>query len=244
MIQVLLFWIAVYFLGAVNFSVLLFRFLGKGDPRSRFSGNAGTFNVSRQLGKPWAAFILILDIARAYGIAALTLYWFSAVHLPVSAIALIAGNHFPIFHGFRGGKGVATYLGFTLFVCPWAVPVSMLAWLIVYKLAREAFVGSFFMVAVLTLGNLLIIRDNPPAMIGFFALFVLLCFTHRSNFASWFDIRTTKDIRAKSRSFQPITWAFLTTVASATIFLILNPNVVWVPFAGFVILCLVAPFFP
>ena len=57
-----------YLAGSVNFSILLFRILGREDPRRQFSGNAGVTNVYRQAGLLWAAVVLLLDIGRAFGV--------------------------------------------------------------------------------------------------------------------------------------------------------------------------------
>ena len=74
-----------YFAGSINFAIIILSLLGKEDPRTRFSGNAGTTNVCRQAGKGWAAIVLILDAGRAVGLAALALWIFFAFFMALGA---------------------------------------------------------------------------------------------------------------------------------------------------------------
>ena len=67
-----------YFAGSINFAIILLGLLGKEDPRTKFSGNAGTTNVYRQAGRGLAAVVLLLDAGRAVGLAALALYFLPA----------------------------------------------------------------------------------------------------------------------------------------------------------------------
>ena len=101
---------AAYLAGSINFSIILFKVLGRGDPRDKFSGNAGTVNVTRQLGRLWGGVILVLDIARAGAIAKVGTWLLPPPLVPVLGFFLVLGNQKPLFHGFRGGKGVASYL--------------------------------------------------------------------------------------------------------------------------------------
>jgi glycerol-3-phosphate acyltransferase PlsY len=144
-----------YLASSINFSIILFKILGQGDPRDRFSGNAGTTNVSRQLGKFWGAVILLLDLGRAIAIAQIGVLFLPAPLVPVLGLILVIGNQKPLFHGFRGGKGVAGFLGFTAFLSPMSAGLSCLVWVLAYGLFRVSFVGSFFMITVLGLGTMI-----------------------------------------------------------------------------------------
>ena len=152
-----------YLAGSVNFAILLFAFLGKGDPRSRFSGNAGTVNVGRQAGAGWAALVLLLDLARAAAVAWAALSFLPGGQAPWAGLALVLGNSYPCFHGFRGGKGVAAYLGFTIPIAPLAALLSALVWGGVYGLTRLPFAASFGMVAVLAAGTVTASAWDPAA---------------------------------------------------------------------------------
>lgn len=138
-----------YLAGSINFSILVFRFLGKGDPRSRFSGNPGVTNVYRQAGWALAALVLVLDMGRAAAVALLSQHFLAPQVVWWMAAGLILGNHFPLFHGFAGGKGVANFLGFSTALMPLAGGLAILAYGAVLALCRIPFVASFAMVAVL-----------------------------------------------------------------------------------------------
>ena len=102
--------ILAYLTGSINFSILLFKFSGKIDPRKEFSGNPGVVNVYRQAGIFMAALVWLLDMGRAIGVALACSYLLPTAQVPIGGLALILGNRFPCFHQFCGGKGVANYL--------------------------------------------------------------------------------------------------------------------------------------
>lgn len=170
-----------YLAGSVNFAVIFFKLAGKSDPRLNFSGNAGTTNVYRQGGILWAALIFVLDIGRAAGVACLALYWLPSLYVPWAGFFLVLGNSFPCFHGFHGGKGVANYLGFSLVVAPWWTVASAVMWLAAYGICRIPFIASFFMVFVLSAGQMISFRWEVPAVSAQGALLLLILFNHRKN---------------------------------------------------------------
>ncbi len=171
-----------YLAGSVNFAVIFFQLAGKGDPRLNFSGNAGTTNVYRQAGFLWAALIFLLDIGRAAAIAALAVYFLPPSFIPWAGFCLVAGNSYPCFHGFYGGKGVASYLGFLLFVVPWAAGLSAVIWLVVYGVVRIPFIASVFMILVLSVGQACFFNWVLGAFAGSAATFSLILLKHKKNF--------------------------------------------------------------
>jgi len=176
----------VYLAGSVNFSILLFHWLGKGDPRQQFSGNAGVTNVYRQAGWLWAAAVLILDLGRALLVAWTALQVMETAPVPWAGLALVLGNRFPCFHQFRGGKGVAGYLGFTILISPLAAGLSALAWVGVYGIVRIPFIASFFMIAVLAGGTIIAGGCNAVATSGAVATALFIYYNHKQNFAALF----------------------------------------------------------
>jgi glycerol-3-phosphate acyltransferase PlsY len=170
-----------YFAGSINFAIILLGLLGKEDPRTKFSGNAGTTNVYRQAGRGWAAVVLLLDAGRAVGLAALALYFLPAALVSWVGTALVAGNRFPCFHRFQGGKGVASFLGFTILIAPWGTVLSCLVWVFVYGIVRIPFIASFFMVLILG-GATASSGDSQAVSIAGTVVTVLLIFlNHRKN---------------------------------------------------------------
>ncbi len=170
-----------YVAGSVNFSIILFHLLGKGDPRGSFSGNPGVSNVYRQTGAGMAAGVLSLDLLRAAGVGLLSVRLCSPDQFGWCALALVAGNMFPLFHGFRGGKGVANYLGYTAVAFPWAALLAAWVWLLIFGIFRVPFLGSFGMVAALSLGLALRGGFSTTALVAVAAVTGLIIAAHRSN---------------------------------------------------------------
>ncbi len=170
-----------YLVGSINFAIILLRLLGKEDPRTQFSGNAGTTNVYRQAGRGWAAVVLILDAGRAVAFAALALGLLPFAFIPWIGFALVVGNRFPCFHGFRGGKGVAGYLGFTILISPWAVVCACLIWVVVHRIVRIPFIASFFMISILGVGMVAAGDGEMASIAGTLATVLLIVFNHRKN---------------------------------------------------------------
>jgi glycerol-3-phosphate acyltransferase PlsY len=174
-----------YLAGSVNFAIIYSKLAGKEDPRLSFSGNAGTTNVYRQAGILWAAIIFLLDIGRALAVAVIACYFLKAHLLPWAGFFLVLGNSFPCFHGFRGGKGVANYLGFTALIAPWAALASAAIWLIAYGIGRITFIASFFMVFTLAFGQAFTLHWKFSAVTGAAATFLLILFSHRKNITGY-----------------------------------------------------------
>lgn len=179
-----------YLAGSVNFAILLFRILGKGDPRSGFSGNAGVTNVYRMEGPVSAAIVLILDVGRAVLVALLAIYALAPSQVPWAGLALVIGNRYPCFHEFRGGKGVANYLGFTAAVSPAGALLSAAAWVAVYLVKRVPFIASFAMVSVLALAEIIACGHTMGAAAGSILTALFILFNHRKNLEEF--LRTGK----------------------------------------------------
>jgi glycerol-3-phosphate acyltransferase PlsY len=173
--------IGAYLVGSINFSILLFKILGEDDLRNKFSGNPGTTNVYRQLGMLWASLVLLLDVGRAMGVALISVNLLNMELVPWAGLALILGNRYPCFHSFRGGKGVANYLGFTTIISPVAAGLSALGWLLTYAIWRIPFIGSFAMVFILAVGTIAAGEYSLSATAGVAATAVLIYYNHKSN---------------------------------------------------------------
>lgn len=177
---ILLFAIA-YLAGSVNFSILVFRFTGRADPRRHGSGNPGATNVYRQAGGGWAAAVLLLDMGRAVMVALAAKMLLDFWQVPWVGLGLIVGNRFPCFHGFSGGKGVANYLGFSAAVAPVWAGIGILAWGVAHLIWRTPFLSSFVMLFFLTTGTVLAHgmgwRGGAGAVVT--AVFIIAC--HHQN---------------------------------------------------------------
>ncbi|HIT71815.1 MAG TPA: glycerol-3-phosphate 1-O-acyltransferase PlsY [Candidatus Scatovivens faecipullorum] len=187
--------IIAYAIGSINFSVLISRKMAGFDVREKGSGNAGTTNVLRTVGKKAAALTLLCDILKGVVsiLIAIIIGKFAkdlspAILVEVAALAVVIGHTFPIFFEFRGGKGVATSLGVILLI-NWKIGlICLLFGVILIAITRMVSLGSIsaaVLFAVLTV----FIRDSYIAGIEFefnFIIFGILLaafviFNHRSN---------------------------------------------------------------
>ncbi len=170
-----------YLAGSINFSIVLFKLLGKEDPRKGFSGNPGTTNVYRQAGIFWAVVVLLLDIGRAVAVAFAAVYFLDNTFITWIGFCLILGNRYPCFHGFKGGKGVANFLGFSAVLTFWAALVSGITWVAVNLITKKPFIASFAMVAVLGTGTILIFKENNAAITGTILTASFIIISHKKN---------------------------------------------------------------
>jgi glycerol-3-phosphate acyltransferase PlsY len=173
--------LAAYLAGSVNFSIVLFRILGWEDPREAFSGNPGVTNVYRIKGPVLAGIILVLDLGRSFLVAWAATHFLPLHLVPAAGLALMIGNRYPCFHGFRGGKGVSTFIGFTLYANPLFAAASMALWVLIYGIVRIPFIASFGMALVLMAGLFLYVKMDPVGVLLAFHMLVLVVISHRGN---------------------------------------------------------------
>ena len=148
--SLLLFVVVAYLIGSVPFAVVVSRLFGLADPRSFGSGNPGATNVLRTGNKLAALLTLIGDAAKgAFAVwlaRSLGPQWFDNATVPLVValvgLAALVGHVFPIFLGFKGGKGVATAAGVVLALNPWLGLGTLLAWLVVAVLTRYSSLAS------------------------------------------------------------------------------------------------------
>src|ERR1041385_1609797 len=155
-----------YLLGSIPFGYLIVRAGGRGDVRETGSGGTGATNVTRRAGKGAGLLTLALDAlkgAAAVLIARLVLtegfgvdWWVAA-----SAVAVVAGHCFPVWLGFRGGKGVATGLGVFAVLAPLALLCALVVFVIIVWATRYVSLGSVAAEALIPLAVLLL--DQPAA---------------------------------------------------------------------------------
>jgi len=180
MYSILLFIIA-YLAGSLNIPIGLFRLLGREDPRTHFSGNPGMTNVYRQAGIWWALVVLIIEMGKAMIIAAAAMKLLRLGLAPWIGFGLIIGNLYPCFHRFQGGKGVASFLGFSILIAPLSAGISMLLWPAVYLITRQPFIGSFIMVGLLSAGIINHCGTDAVAVTGTAASAIFIYYAHKQN---------------------------------------------------------------
>ncbi len=159
--------LAAYLLGAVPFGLLLSKWLSKRDPRDYGSGNIGATNAMRTGGKLVGALTLLADISKGAIPVSLSLM----LKLPESWIAAIAvttflGHIFPVYLGFKGGKGVATMLGVMLPWQPLIAAIGLLAWVILLKITHYVSLSSILAALLLPLLLALSGASAPALLVG------------------------------------------------------------------------------
>jgi glycerol-3-phosphate acyltransferase PlsY len=170
-----------YLLGSLSFAVLLVRWKTGKDIRTEGSGNAGATNVMRGYGKGLAALVAAADVGK--GAAAVLLVKLATAdprYAAAAAVAAVLGHVFPIFYGFRGGKGVATAVGAFLALSPYAMLVGLGIFFAVVALTRYVSLASC--VTAVLLPPLCGLFHAPRSVLAAAAVVaVIIVLKHREN---------------------------------------------------------------
>jgi glycerol-3-phosphate acyltransferase PlsY len=170
--------IGAYLLGSIPFGLLLTHFAGLGDIRKVGSGNIGATNVLRTGKRGLAVATLILDGGKG-ALAVLIAARFGENFALIAATASVIGHLFPVWLGFKGGKGVATTLG-VLLALSWPVGVAACAvWLVTALLTRYSSLSALVSVATSPLVAL-VLADQGVASVAMI-LAILVIWRHREN---------------------------------------------------------------
>lgn len=172
---------AAYLIGSVSSAIIVCRLMGLDDPREQGSGNPGATNVMRIGGKKAAAITLLGDalkglipvlIAKSLGVDTLI--------LSLVVFAAFIGHLYPVFFGFKGGKGVATTLGVTLGVT-WLLGIVVAGtWFIIYKISKISSLSAL-VAAVLTPAYVWFIVGDKYLVTVFVFIPIILLWRHKSN---------------------------------------------------------------
>lgn len=184
-----------YLLGSIPFGYLAGRANGI-DIRLNGSRNIGATNVLRTLGKPWGIAVFITDALKGFLAVRLAFLIASAANLSpfhrelcgiVAAVACVLGHSFPLWLGFKGGKGVATSAGALFGITPIAVGAILLLWMLVFRVTRYVSVASMTAALLLPIAVAATIHfDHTHSTVLFYfsvAMAFLVLWRHRSNFA-------------------------------------------------------------
>ena len=173
--------VASYLIGSISSAVIICKALGLPDPRTQGSKNPGATNVLRLGGKKIAAFVLIFDgLKGAAPVFIGDYYGFGLIALTLTVLCTFLGHIFPVFFRFRGGKGVATYLGGLIAINLLVGLIFSLIWLLVAKVLKISSLAALIATALSPFYFYLITGDlRSTAIIGLISL--LIFFTHRDN---------------------------------------------------------------
>lgn len=178
--------LAGYLAGSIPFGYLVGRLVLGVDVRQVGSGNIGGTNVARVGGRGWGILVIALDALKAIvPILVARRAFAGAPHadlwVTVVAVAAFVGHLFPVWLGFRGGKGVATALGIFVVLAPWAALAGMVAYLAAYAATRISSVGSLTGTIVCAAGAFLLHGPGSPIAWAGVALAALIVLRHRDN---------------------------------------------------------------
>lgn len=189
---VIICFIASYLVGSIPAAVWTGKLVYGIDVRTQGSGNAGATNTFRVLGKPAGIFVLLFDIMKGFGATSLALYlnhigFVSLENLlffkMLLGLTAVFGHVFPVFAGFKGGKGVATLFGMVIAISPLVAGICIASFLLLFTTLHYVSVGSMFGGIVFTvlifigLGG----ESTLEARLLACGLSLMLIYTHRSN---------------------------------------------------------------
>lgn len=186
--------IIAYLIGSINFSILISKKMAGFDIREKGSGNAGTTNMLRSVGKKAAVITLICDILK--GVVSILIAVLAgkiiknldnALLVQLAGIFVILGHTFPVFFNFKGGKGIATSLGVLLMV-NWQIGLICLVFaLVLIALTKMVSVGSiaagilFPILVVFINQNYIVQSSNWSYLVFSIIIAILVIFNHRAN---------------------------------------------------------------
>ncbi len=167
-----------YLLGTIPFGLILTRMAGLGDVRKIGSGNIGATNVLRTGNKKLAAATLLLDALKGTAAAFIASYW--GIEAGIAAgFAAFLGHLFPVWLGFKGGKGIATYIGVLLGLAPLIVLVFAAVWLSMAKLTRYSSLSA--LVATVVVPVVLLATGYGKIGILFVVMSIITWIKHKAN---------------------------------------------------------------
>lgn len=182
--------VAAYLVGSLSFAVIVSRMMGLADPRSYGSKNPGATNVLRSGSRAAAVVTLLLDAAKGW-LPVLLARTFGPAHglgegtVALVALAAFAGHLWPVFFGFKGGKGVATAMGVLLGISGWLALATLATWLIIVaffrwvslaSLVAAAFAPFFYLLAAGVVWEM-----HPGIALAIAAMAGLLAWRHAAN---------------------------------------------------------------
>ena len=176
--EILIIGIIAYLMGSIPFGLILTKTFLKKDIRKVGSGNIGATNVLRTGNKSIGYITLVLDILKAV-IPVIYVKLNYPDYLFISSLCAFLGHVFPVWLSFKGGKGVATYLGILFAINIYFGLIFIVAWLIIFTLSKFSSLSS--LVASLSIPIYLLVLAQYDQVFFFTIMFVLIFFTHREN---------------------------------------------------------------
>jgi glycerol-3-phosphate acyltransferase PlsY len=171
--------LGAYLLGSVSFAIVLSRLAGIPDPRSYGSGNPGATNVLRS-GKKLVAALTVLGDGGKGWLAVWAASLFDPASVPYAGVAAFLGHLFPVFHSFKGGKGVATAAGVLLAFNPWLGLATAASWISIFAFFRISSLAAL-VAAAFAPAYAFWLFGLRPVFAAVVAIAVLLLWRHQGN---------------------------------------------------------------
>lgn len=173
--------VLAFLLGSVSFGIVMARVFGLGDLRAIGSGNIGATNVLRTGHKPAAFLTLIGDAGKGAAAVFLARWWVGEDAAGIAGLCALLGHLYPVYLGFRGGKGLATYLGTLLALSFLAGATACATWLVVALLFRISSLSALVVAVLAPVYAGLFYHWHGAAVVAGMSLLVI--FKHRANIA-------------------------------------------------------------
>jgi glycerol-3-phosphate acyltransferase PlsY len=179
-----------YLLGSLAFAVLVSRAMGLQDPRTFGSKNPGATNVLRSGSKPAAIVTLLLDAMKGFLPVLAVKLWGERYGMEEGTMALVGaaaflGHLYPLYFHFKGGKGVATFIGVVFGINPWLGVATGLTWIIIAFFFRysslASLVSAVFAPVYYLMGGGIAWQASPAIAVALFLMALLLAWRHREN---------------------------------------------------------------
>ena len=177
--------LVAYLVGSLSFAVIVSRAYGLPDPHSYGSGNPGASNVLRSGRKSAAVLTLLGDALKGFVVVWAVRHWdagpgIGSSDIAIAAIAVFAGHLYPVYFGFKGGKGVATAAGILFALSPWLGLATLATWAAAFAVTRMSSVGA--LTAAVAAPVVAVVMFGPGAIAAAVLLMgVLIVYRHRSN---------------------------------------------------------------
>ena len=176
------FLIVSYLIGSISSAIIICKIVGLPDPRTQGSKNPGATNVLRFGGKKIAVFVLVFDgLKGAIPVIIANYFGLSLFELTFILLFAFLGHVFPLYYGFKGGKGVATYLGGLIGLNFFVGLIFSIIWLIVAKVIKVSSIAALSATLLSPIYFYFITSHNLKATLVIFLINLFIYFTHRAN---------------------------------------------------------------
>jgi len=180
-----------YFIGCLNFGVIVPKIMYRKDIREYGSGNAGATNAFRVFGKIAGVIVLVLDFSKSLAYLLVLKHEFdetSMIMLAYAGLFVVIGHIFPVFFGFKGGKGVSATGGTIAAICPFAFVPLALVFILTILIKKKVGLGSVVAVSMIPFGVMLVNFLTHQSLTTIFAVFainlvmsIIVVYRHKEN---------------------------------------------------------------